>query len=144
LEEEAKAPQDVDNMSSKVAPGMEISFLVQFSPEAKIDYSYDLNVVTEREKFIVPIRAIGCKAVLDFPDSLDFGRVPVKHEIKKPVVISNVGEKATKWQIVLPSTCFTANKTEGILEIGQSEQLVFQFCPQESRGYSEVLTLSYD
>jgi len=131
-------------MSSKVAPGMEISFQVLFSPEAKIDYAYDLNVVTEREKFIVPIRAIGCKAVLDFPDSLDFGRVPVKHEIKKPVVISNIGEKATKWQLSLPGTCFTANKMEGILEIGQSEQLVFQFCPQEARGYTEAMTLSYD
>ena len=143
-EVEAKAPKDVDNMSSKVAPGMEISFVVQFSPEAKIDYSYDLNIVTEREKFIVPIRAIGCKAVLDFPDSLDFGRVPVKHQVKRPVIISNTGEKASKWQLSLPSTCFTASKVEGILEIGQSEQLVFEFCPQEARGYLEVLTLCYD
>ncbi len=131
-------------MSCKVAPGMEISFVVQFSPEAKIDYAYDLNIVTEREKFIVPIRAIGCKAVLDFPDTLDFDRVPVKHEVKKPVIISNIGEKATKWHIALSSTCFIASKTEGILEIGQSEQLVFEFCPQEARGYLEMLTLSYD
>ncbi len=144
-ETEPSVPQDVDNMSSKVAPGMEISFLVKFSPEAKIDYSYDLNVVTEREKFVVPIRAIGCKAVLDFPDALDFGRVPVKYETMKPVVISNIGEKATKWQIKLSSTCFSASKTEGILEIGQSEQLIFRFCPQEARAYvDERLTLSYD
>ena len=33
----------------KVAPGMEASFYVKFSPEAKIDYNYDLVVVTERE-----------------------------------------------------------------------------------------------
>jgi hydrocephalus-inducing protein len=143
-EEDPKAPQDVDNMSSKVAPGMEISFTVKFSPEAKIDYSYDLNIVTEREKFIVPIRAIGCKAVLDFPDFLDFGRSPVKHETMKPVIISNIGEKATKWQLSLSSICFSANKTEGILEIGQSEQLVFKYCPQEARVYTEKLTLSYD
>lgn len=143
-EEDPKAPQDVDNMSSRVAPGMEISFEIKFSPEAKIDYSYDLNIVTERERFIVPIRAIGCKALLEFPDSLDFGRVPVKHETKMPVIISNIGETATKWHIGLPGTCFSANKTEGILEIGQSEQLVFQFCPQEERTYFEKLTLSYD
>lgn len=123
---------------------MEISFTVKFSPEAKIDYSYDLNIVTEREKFIVPIRAIGCKAVLDFPDFLDFGRAPVKHQTKRPVIISNIGEKATKWHIALSSICFSANKTEGILEIGQSEQLVFEFCPQEARVYMEKLSLSYD
>lgn len=47
---------------------MEISFFVRFSPEAKIDYSYDLVVVTEREKFIVPIKASGKRAMIDFPD----------------------------------------------------------------------------
>ena len=74
-----KQPVDVDNMSTRVAPGMEISYTIRFSPEAKVDYSYDLMIVTEREKFIVPIRAVGCRAMLDFPDSLDFGMVPVKH-----------------------------------------------------------------
>ncbi len=127
-----------------VAPGMEISYTVKFSPEAKIDYSYDLNVLTEREMFVVPIRAIGCKAVIDFPDSLDFGRVPVKYETKKPVVISNIGEKATKWQLTLSGTCFSSSKSEGILEIGQSEQLVFTFCPQEARIYQEKVGLTYD
>lgn len=52
---------------------MEISFIIKFSPEAKADYVYDLMVLTEREKFIVPIRAVGCRAMLDFPDILDFG-----------------------------------------------------------------------
>jgi hydrocephalus-inducing protein len=55
-------------LSCKVAPGMEITYIVKFFPEAKSDYSYDLMVITEREKFIVPIRAMGCRAVLDFPD----------------------------------------------------------------------------
>jgi len=74
-----KTASEVDTMSSRVAPGMEVSYTVRFSPEAKIDYSFDLTVVTEREKFIVPIRAVGCKALLDFPDVLNFGSVPVKH-----------------------------------------------------------------
>ena len=29
---------DVDNMSCRVAPGMEISYVVRFSPETKTDY----------------------------------------------------------------------------------------------------------
>ena len=96
------AGSDIDNMSSKVAPGMEIAFNIKFSPEAKSDYSYDLMVLTEREKFIVPIRAVGCRAMIDFPDSLDFGQVPVKHTTEKPVMIRNIGEKATKWKIQVP------------------------------------------
>lgn len=89
-------------MSTKVAPGMEISYVVKFFPEAKADYSYDLMVLTEREKFVVPIRAMGCRAMLDFPDSLDFGLVPVKYETEKPVIVRNIGEKTTKWRIRVP------------------------------------------
>jgi len=132
-------------MSSTVAPGMEISYIVKFSPESKIDYSYDLNVLTEREKFVVPIRAIGCKAIVEFPDILEFGRVPVKHETIKPVIISNIGEKATKWQFQLPAnSCFTAKQTEGILEMGQSEQLQFKFAPTDVKNHIEKAILSYD
>jgi hydrocephalus-inducing protein len=115
-------------MSCKVAPGMEISYIVRFSPEAKIDYSYDLMIVTEREKFVVPIRAVGCRSMVDFPDSLDFGLVPVKHPAEKPIMIRNIGEKTTKWHIKVPNG-FKINKQEGILEVGSSEQLVFQFIP---------------
>lgn len=134
---------DIDNMSSRIAPGMEISYIIKFSPEAKSDYSYDLNVLTERERFIVPIRAVGCRAMIDFPDALDFGQVPVKHVTEKPVMIRNIGEKTTKWKIKAPSG-FELSKTEGILEIGQSEQLIFKFIPQESRAYKDEVTLSYD
>jgi len=104
-------------LSCKVAPGMEITYIVKFFPEAKSDYAYDLMVITEREKFIVPIRAMGCRAVLDFPDQLDFGLVPVKYDTEKPVILRNIGEKTTKWQIKT-SANFQVNKNEGILEVG--------------------------
>jgi len=119
-----KTGSDIDVMSSRVAPGMEVSYTVRFSPEAKIDYTYELAVVTERERFIVPIRATGCRALLDFPDNIDFGAVPVKHTTEKPVMVRNIGEKTTKWHVKVPNG-FKLNKTEGILEVGQSEQLVF-------------------
>jgi hydrocephalus-inducing protein len=134
---------DIDNMSCRVAPGMEISYTIKFSPEAKSDYSYDLMVLTEREKFVVPVRAVGCRSMLDFPDILDFGQVPVKHVTEKPVMIRNVGEKTTKWRIKVPAG-FELSKDEGILEVGQSEQLVFKFIPQESRAYRDEVILCYD
>jgi len=65
-------------MGSKIVPGMEISYVIKFSPNAKKDYIYNLEVITEREKFIVPIKAIGQKALLEFPDKIDFGTCPVK------------------------------------------------------------------
>ena len=70
---------------TQVAPGLEVSFLIKFSPDAKIDYSYDLKIITEREKFVVPIVATGRKALLNFPDIIDFGNdCPVKYITEKP------------------------------------------------------------
>jgi len=81
--------------------------------------------------------------MLDFPDQLDYGLVPVKYETEKPVMIRNIGEKTTKWSLTVPNS-FKVDKTEGILEVGQSEQLVFHFVPQQARKFNEELTLAYD
>ncbi len=68
------------NNRDKVAPGMEICYTVRFKPDSRSDYSYDLCVVTERERFIVPVRAIGYHALLDLPDVVDFGKqCPVRY-----------------------------------------------------------------
>jgi len=122
---------------------MEITYIVKFFPEAKSDYAYDLMVITEREKFIVPIRAQGSRAVLDFPDVLDFGLVPVKFPNEKPVILRNVGERTTKWHINCPAS-FSVNKSEGILEIGQTEQLIFKLTANEARKYKEELQLCFN
>ena len=57
---------------SKAAPGMEVAFVVKFTPDSMKDYQCDLVCMTEREKFVVPLRAIGsrgmcvlCLCVLD-------------------------------------------------------------------------------
>ena len=41
---------------SKIGPGMEVCFIVKFRPPEVKDYKVDLICVTEREKFIVPVR----------------------------------------------------------------------------------------
>lgn len=128
---------------TKVAPGMVTEFVIQFTPEAKVDYSYDLVVVTEREKFIVPIRCQGQRAMISFPDVVNFSICPVKHPTEKPVIIRNVGEKPTKWVLKIPPP-FSAEKTEGFLEVGQVDQVILRFHPQESRNYDEEIILSYD
>ncbi|CAN0220300.1 unnamed protein product, partial [Hapterophycus canaliculatus] len=55
---------------TKVAPGMEVCYVVNFKPQEVRAYSAELVVVTEREKFIVPVAALGHRAVLDFPDQV--------------------------------------------------------------------------
>ena len=42
------------------------------------DYDHELVCITEREKFVLPVKAIGSRALLDFPDELHFSAAPVK------------------------------------------------------------------
>ena len=55
--------------------------------------------ITEREKFIVPVTAIGARAMLDFPDTVNFGICPVKHMSTKTLLVRNVGEKEAKFTL---------------------------------------------
>lgn len=55
------------------------------------------------------------RAMIDFPDILDFDICPVKFLTEKPVIIRNIGEKTSKWFLTLPAN-FDANKKEGVLE----------------------------
>ena len=129
---------------SKVAPGLEVKYLIKFSPEAKIDYNYDLHIVTERERFIVPIVAVGKRAMIDFPDMINFGKeCPVKYITEKPVIIRNLGDKTTKWELVLPPG-FLADKKEGVLEYNRSEQIILKFYPVEKKLYEAEAILKYD
>ena len=133
-----------ESANTKVAPGMEVSYLIKFTPEAKNDISYDLVVITEREKFIVPIRGIGCKVNIEYTDYIDFGEVPVKYKIEKPFIIRNVGEKITKWMLKCLSNSVTISKKEGILDIGKNEQIICTFCPEKEKNYKEKMILTYD
>jgi hydrocephalus-inducing protein len=135
--------QSLISAGSKVAPGMSVYYIIKFSPEAKIDYNYDLTVITERENFVVPITAIGKRSMIDFPDAVDFGHCPVKYLSSKPVIIRNLGEKTTKWELKLPKG-FDSSKTEGVLEYQKSEQIILRFFPQRSVKYNLEGILKYD
>ena len=63
------------------------------------DYFYQLTCITEREKFIVPIRAIGARAILDFPDQLNFSVCPVKYSSQKTLLVRNVGNREARYRI---------------------------------------------
>lgn len=63
------------------------------------DYFHELTCITEREKFIVPIRAIGARAILDFPDQLNFSVCPVKHSTQRTLLVRNIGNREARYHI---------------------------------------------
>lgn len=56
-----RSPKDHEPGSGKVAPGVEVCYKITFQPRTQEDYEVDLIAVTEREKFVVPIRAMGVR-----------------------------------------------------------------------------------
>ncbi|KAH0619415.1 hypothetical protein JD844_000028 [Phrynosoma platyrhinos] len=94
------SPNDVCN---KVAPGMPSTFHIIFTPEENKDYFHELTCITEREKFIVPIRAIGARGILDFPDQINFSTCPVKYNTQKTLLVRNIGNREARYQITTQS-----------------------------------------
>ena len=75
------------------------------------DYIHRVICVTEREKFEVPIRAIGARAILDLPDRLHFPISPVKCTAQKTLLVRNIGNCEAKFQL---STCRLVQESWGM------------------------------
>ena len=55
--------------------------------------------ITEREKFVVPVRAIGARAILDFPDDVNFPPNAVKNTSTKTLLVRNIGNRAARFSL---------------------------------------------
>ncbi|XP_043935458.1 hydrocephalus-inducing protein homolog [Protopterus annectens] len=134
------SPNDVCN---KVAPGMASVFRIQFFPEENKDYGHELICITEKEKFVIPIRAVGARAMLDFPDQVNFSSCPVKYNSQKTLLVRNVGNKEAKFHLQTVSP-FTVQPKHGTLAVGESAQVAVDFLPQQIGDYSVDMVTHLD
>ncbi len=127
----------------KVASNMEITFLVRFQPDEPKDYACELVCITEREKFVVPVRAIGCRAILDFPDEVHFGSCPVKHLTTKVLLVRNIGTRPAK--VVLDATDpFEISPNKAEIAVQETVQFVVKFAPQTSDNFEGHISVEFD
>ncbi|XP_071973078.1 hydrocephalus-inducing protein homolog isoform X2 [Engystomops pustulosus] len=134
------SPNDVCH---KVAPGMPSTFRILFTPEENKDYIHELTCITEREKFVVPIRAIGARAVLDFPDQLSFQVCPVKYNSQKTLLVRNIGNREARFQLQTQRP-FNVEPVSGTLDVGNSMQVILEFQPLEVGDHRQELLILYD
>ncbi|XP_069735165.1 hydrocephalus-inducing protein homolog [Phaenicophaeus curvirostris] len=144
----------------KVPPGRTATFHILFIPEENKDYLHELICITERGEFIVPIRAIGARAVLDFPAHLDFSVCPVNYSTRKTLLICNVGSREARYRISPRRLCrgfqkqrekvqgdsllfsndvFTIDPVEGDVLPDSSVEINVIFKPQEARVYEQTV-----
>ena len=115
--------------STRVAPGMDVKFTFQFRPQAKIDYKYDLICSTERERFIIPVRAVGSRPTIDLASDYDFGTVPVNHSSILPILVRNTGQLSTTFTASTIPNLFDVQPSGGVLGVGEAVQLVLSVNP---------------
>ncbi|XP_064263019.1 hydrocephalus-inducing protein-like [Passer domesticus] len=100
-----------------VPAGASAPVRIRFSPEENKDYSHQLVCVTERERIVVPIRAIAARAVLDFPEQLDFSRCPVKCSSQKTLLLRNTGNLEARFKLSTQSSS-TCGLREQLSDVG--------------------------
>ncbi|XP_061578790.1 hydrocephalus-inducing protein homolog [Cololabis saira] len=126
----------------KVAPGMTATFTVFFTPQENKDHDHRLVFVTEREMFEIPVRAIGPRAVLDFPDELVLPACPVKATTEKTQLVRNVGKTRARFKLQTQRP-FSVTPSSGMLEVGESLQVTVVFQPRTVGIHQQDLRLHY-
>ncbi|KAJ3129345.1 hypothetical protein HK098_001757 [Nowakowskiella sp. JEL0407] len=124
--------------SGKVAPGMDVPFVITFSPEEERDYSCQLVCISEREKFIVPIQANCQRALLDFPDQVKFPESPVRYKTTRTLLIRNIGKVDAQFFLETEEP-FQVDPQNGFLSAGQHMQINIDFNSIESGHFCKDL-----
>ncbi|NXB30092.1 HYDIN protein, partial [Eulacestoma nigropectus] len=107
------------------------------------DYFHQLLCITGREEFVVPIRAIGARAILDFPGQLDFSVCPVKYSTQQTLLVRNRGNRAARYHLSTQSP-FSVIPAMGTLGIGDAVQVTVGFQPLKTGDHSASLVVHYD
>lgn len=131
------------NASSKVSPGLSLTFRVVFQPDEHKDYNHEVVVVTERERFLIPVRAIGPRAVLDFPDELGFTNCPVNYPSKRVILVRNIGNREARFRVWCEEPWSLA-LSSGQLKENESLQLEVSFSPASLGDHQGSLFVQYD
>jgi hydrocephalus-inducing protein len=129
--------------SSKVAAGMEATFIITFRPPSTDNFAFDVTFCTEREKFIVPVVARGAAAALDFPDVVQFPPTTVKCDGQRTLLVRNIGTKASSFSLHAFHP-FAARPATGHLAPGETLQCVVSFTPDAAEACHGELEVRYE
>ncbi|NXC09514.1 HYDIN protein, partial [Orthonyx spaldingii] len=132
-----------EDASRRIPPGNSATVRIRFTPDENKDYVHQLLCLTGREKIVVPIRAIGARAILDFPDQLDFSVHPVKCSTQKTLLVRNIGNVEAHYQMSTQSP-FSVVPATGTLGVGDTMQVTVGFHPLKTGDHFAALEVCYD
>jgi hydrocephalus-inducing protein len=68
-------------------------------PDAVKDYAHEIICTSEREKFIIPIKCIGARGIIDITDVVEFGDCAVKTGKSKTIYVRNIGNDTARFSL---------------------------------------------
>ncbi|KAG7521590.1 hydrocephalus-inducing protein-like [Solea senegalensis] len=131
-----------ENALNKVAPRCSVTFTVFFTPQENKDHDHRLVFATDRERFEVPVRAIGPRAILSFRDELQFPLCLVKASTERTQQIINIGNDTANFELHTQRP-FSVTPSCGTLEVGENMQVVVNFNPITAGEHRQDLRLHY-
>lgn len=126
---------------SRIAPGESVYYTVTFHPPEVDDYRYTLLCISEREKFVIPVKALGKRGKLTFPPSVHFPAVTTKTSSRRVIVVRNIGTRGSEFSLQLPpNSPWTISPMRGFVDIGKSMPLSITFtAPREGTMQGQCL-----
>ena len=92
---------------------------------------------------MVPIRAVGARALLDFPDRVVFKPGPVKYRTVRTLLVRNVGASSAVFETSVDNEAFALSPSHGELEASQSLQIEVSFEPHQAGSHQGHITVTY-
>ena len=124
--------------SLKVASGLAVTYTIFFEPEEDTDYDCELIAMSESEKFIIPVRAVGSRGRLALPKLVSFPAAPVKATSRTTVLLTNVGTKPCHWRAnAVPP--FAIHPNFGLVEPQRSAQVVVEVTPTSLQNFDSQI-----
>ena len=88
----------------------------------------------------MPIKCVGNKPALDFPDLVAFESTPAKCSSVATRVVRNVGTKRASFAFLVPDP-FAAFPSEGVLDVGEAMQIRLEFHPERCGTYEAEMEI---
>lgn len=115
---------------------MVATYVVKFTPDEHIDYSYKIVCITEREKFCIQLKAIGARGLMSFilglidlPDEISFPESPVRVQTVKTLLIRNIGDADANFKLQIEAP-FSVSHSHAFLKPEDSMQIDVNFNPK--------------
>ncbi|XP_068874988.1 hydrocephalus-inducing protein homolog [Aphelocoma coerulescens] len=126
----------------RVPAGAHHTVRIHFTPDEDKDYSHELSCTSGKERIVVPVRAIGGRPILDFPDQLDFPVCIVKRSSEKTLLVQNTGNLEAHYEMSTKSP-FSVVPARGTLGIGETMQVTVKYQPLTTGDHDVPLVVRY-